>query len=363
MNKLTLIVDSNWLLLSRFSVLSKGFKKNNSNIIKEQTTSELNELLARSICVILNRFSMIDNIILVADGGSWRKSIPIPSQLDGITYKGNRSSDSDFDWNYVYDSLKSLLNNAEKNNITVSQHYMIEGDDWIWYWSRRLNREGVNCLIWSSDNDLKQLVQLDNNTNAFTAWYNDKNGLWLHDIISDNIDPLDFFMKFEYYSPTLEYIKSRASSVNYIKPEDIVTSKIICGDTSDNIMPVVRYKKNTRTYRITEKDWQRICNDINSLDINEIAKQSNNIAHVILQDKKFKPLVKSGLLQESVGDIAEMIEYNTKLVWLHDSTIPRDVIDNMDNQEYKLYDISYLKSNYKVLVNNDIDIENLFNSI
>ena len=62
-NKLTLLVDSNWLLQSRFSVLSKGFLKSNPQIAKEQAAVELKELLARSICVILNRFPIIDNIV------------------------------------------------------------------------------------------------------------------------------------------------------------------------------------------------------------------------------------------------------------------------------------------------------------
>ena len=48
---------------------------------------------------------------------------------------------------------------VKKQGIVVSNHSSIEGDDWIWYWSRRLNEEGTSCIIWSSDNDLKQLVQ------------------------------------------------------------------------------------------------------------------------------------------------------------------------------------------------------------
>ena len=144
-NKLTLLCDTNWLTISRFSVLSKGFQKNNPIIAKEQASQELQELLARSICVILNRFPMIDNVVFVADGGYWRKQLPIPNQLQDTTYKGNRVQDSEIDWQYVYGALNRILKNIKNQDITVSQYNQIEGDDWIWYWSRRLNSDGINC--------------------------------------------------------------------------------------------------------------------------------------------------------------------------------------------------------------------------
>ena len=64
-----------------------------------------------------------------------------------------------------------------------------------------------------------------------------------------------------------------------------------------------------------------------------------------------------------INDIEEMINYNIKLVWLHESVIPDTIIQFMNQQEYKICDIKYIKSNYKVMLNEDSDIQNLFESI
>lgn len=362
-NKLTLLIDCNWLLISRFSVLSKGFEMNNSEVAKEQSSEELKELLARSISVILNRFPVIDNIVMAADGGSWRKQLPVPNQLGDLTYKGNRSQDSKMDWQYIYGALNKILDEARHQGITVSQFNQIEGDDWIWYWSRRLNADGTNCLIWSSDNDLKQLIQIDGSTNAFTAWYNDKNGLWLHNSLKEDDNPIDFFMKLEYFSPVLENLRARVNDINYIDPNTIINSKVICGDAGDNIMPVIRYTKGNRNYRITEKDWYKIANSYSIETIGDITRQVERIATSILHEDKFAKLVNESVIGSTILDVAEMIDYNIKLVWLHESTIPDTIVQLMNQQEYKQFEVPYLRSNYKVLIGQDNDIQTLFDSI
>lgn len=360
-NKLTLLCDMNWLTISRFSVLSKGFEIHNTEIAKEQASTELKELLARSITVILNRFPVIDNIVMVADGGSWRKQLPVPQQLGDLSYKGNRSQDSKMDWQYIYGALNKIIEEARSQGITVSQFNQVEGDDWIWYWSRRLNAEGTNCIIWSSDNDLKQLIQIDGNTNAFTAWYNDKNGLWLHDSLKEEDDPINFFMKLEYFSPILDNIRARVNDIHYINPNTIINSKVICGDAGDNIMPVIRYTKGNRKYRITENDWEKLGSKYTS--IHDLVGSENEIAHILLGCEKFTKLYNEGFLTTDNDMVEEMLKYNIKLVWLHESVIPDTIIQLMNQQEYKQFDISYLRSNYKILVGEDNDIQTLFDSI
>ena len=90
MNKCTLLVDFNWLTISRFSVISQKFNKTLPKSHIRLAQDELKETMARSINVILNRFPCIDNVVIAADGGSWRKMLPVPEQLSNITYKGNR---------------------------------------------------------------------------------------------------------------------------------------------------------------------------------------------------------------------------------------------------------------------------------
>ena len=58
-----------------------------------------------------------------------------------------------------------------------------------------------------------------------------------------------------------------------------------------------------------------------------------------------------------------MLKYNTKLVWLHEDVIPDTAIIAMNQQEYKQFEVPYLRSNYKVLIGQDNDIQTLFDSI
>ena len=356
-NKLTLLIDGNWLLQSRMSVLANGFQSENSDIVKEQASQELCELIARSINVILNRYSEIDNIIFISDGGSWRKQLPIPKCLENTTYKGNRSQTTELDWGVIYGTFNKIFNHCKELGITCSSHSNCEGDDWIWYWSRKLNADGTHCIIWSSDNDLKQLVQVDQNTQSFTAWYNDKVGLWLPSSIDKPFDEFEFFMKSEYISPILESLKSKNKKVSHIDPNEIILNKILCGDAGDNIKSVVRYEKNGRTYRFSQKDFESLIKDLKINTIDDLKSSYKMIAHYICNLKKFK------LYQFNVDDVVDMLKYNTKLVWLHEEVIPDTAILAMNHQEYKQFDLNEIRSNFKVLIEEDEVIKNIFDSI
>lgn len=357
-NKLTLLIDGNWLLMSRMSVLMDGFNKNNPDIAKQQTSLELKELLARSINVILNRFKEIDNIVFISDGGSWRKSLPVPKLVAEETYKGNRELMDELDWKCIYNSFNEMIKHCNSLGITCSNMMSCEGDDWVWHWSRKLNANGTHCMIWSSDNDLKQLVQINPNTQAFTVWYNDKAGLWLPSDMDKPFDEFEFFIKADYISPVLESIKKKLKKYNYINPNEIILNKILCGDAGDNIKSVIRYNKNGRTYRFAQKDYEKLINDLNINTVQDLINSYERIAKYICSLKKFKPY------KFNECDVMEMLKYNTELVWLNESRIPKDIKEGMNGYEYKLYDLSYIRDNFKILVGeDDNEIQNIFDSI
>ena len=58
-NKLTLLIDGNWLLMSRMSVLVKKFDKNNPNPVKQEASNEFETLLAKSLNVIRKKIKTI----------------------------------------------------------------------------------------------------------------------------------------------------------------------------------------------------------------------------------------------------------------------------------------------------------------
>lgn len=361
-NKCTLLIDGNWLLISRFSVMRDLFSTSKSDIELDYATENLKDMMARSINIMINKIPEIDNIIFISDGGSWRKLLPIPEQLNDITYKGNRDDGKtqDISWSHVFKALNELSKSCESRGITTSNHLNIEGDDWIWYWSRRLNADKINCIIWSSDHDLLQLVQ--NKNSIFTGWYYERSGkseLNFHESLQEETyDPtdLDFFMKPIQYKPILlENLSKQVNKTIYINPDSIILSKVICGDSGDNIKSVARIVKSGRKYGVGEKDWNKISEELNIYTIQDLIANKQEIAEKISKIKKFQNKIKS-------QDILEMIEYNIKLVWLNEEVIPEPIICEMNNQEYKTIDIDYFRNSYKTLLEEDNSIKDLFES-
>lgn len=359
-NKCTLLIDGNWLLISRFSVMANLFRSDRSEPELNAATENLQDMMARSINIILNRFPIIDNVIFISDGGSWRKQLPIPSQLGEITYKGNREDEksSDYSWPHIFKALSGLSKQCRNIGITTSTQSNIEGDDWAWYWSRRLNVDGTNCIIWTSDNDLKQLVQVRYDT--FTAWYNDKSGLFFHtDLDRKNPEEgdLDFFMQPMYYrSPMVEALQARATKVSYIDPNSIILNKVICGDSGDNIKPVIRKVQNGRTYGVGPKDWVKIAESLNIHTVEDLINNMNEVANCLVNIKRF-------VGHSTPEKVVEMIEYNIKLVWLNERIEPESIVAVMNNQEYKLYDINYLRGSYTTLLGTTDEAEKIFEGI
>ena len=61
--------------------------------------------------------------------------------------------------------------------------------------------------------------------------------------------------------------------------------------------------------------------------------------------------------------VVEMIEYNIKLVWLNERIEPESIVAVMNNQEYKLYDINYLRGSYTTLLGTTDEAEKIFEGI
>ncbi len=372
MNKLTLVIDGNWLLMSRFFVVTKKFSKDLPEHMREEASRELALTLSQSINIVLRRFNgVIDNIILVTDNKSWRKNLEKPSSLS-IDYKGNRSSDSSLDMENVFNTLTILSENLIKQGITVSNRYGCEGDDWAWYWSRKLNSQGINTLLWTIDEDIMQLVQLDKNTAAFTAWYNDKGGVVFHSCMEkQEVSDIDFFLIQEFTNKSFYDIKNIVPKVRYIDPSTIICKKIFVGDTGDNIKPIFTTEKNNKTYKGTEKDYIKIdenffadawelINNSNKEEVDEVLKKVYNK----LVTNKSKKL---GVVYTNLQEFIDHFHYNKQLVWLSDRVIPGNVILEMNNVEYKVVskdNYNNILLNYKYMGEASTEhIEKIFDSL
>jgi 5'-3' exonuclease len=354
-NNLTILIDGGFLLMSRIFAFEKGFAAENSNFQKSMAAEQFKETLSQTLAKLANLFPGADNMVLMSEGGSWRKNLPVPQQLEDITYKGHREKKVELDWKAIYKAYNEFVHNCESAGITCSQHSAIEGDDWAWYWSRRLNAEGVNCVIWTSDCDLKQLVQTDGC--AFTAWYNDKAGLVLPNSCAWPDDPMEAMMNPPFQSPALEMLTRRFKKCSYINPDMIVINKVLCGDAGDNIKSVIRYKKGTRTYRFAESDYKKFI-EANGIDNLEDFRNNFDVwAECLANSPKYLPY---GIKSE---DVREMLDYNLKLVWLNEVVLPDTVTSSMVQFDYYIFDVNELKRNSRMLAGSNDDVANIFDAI
>ena len=144
-SKLTLLIDGNWLLMSRLSVLQNRYSDD------DKLCKDLKLMMIRSINIVLKQFTEIDNIIFVSDGGSWRNKIPVPTFLQE-EYKGNRERSDDIDWDlifgaYHYGLMATCYDITKKNN-----HKVIAVCPKVY--AHDLNKK-TPLIIWTKNSKLK----------------------------------------------------------------------------------------------------------------------------------------------------------------------------------------------------------------
>lgn len=361
-NNTTLIIDGNWLLMSRLGMIMDQFKKDQSQEDLTRARNNMVDFVAQSINKAINFWgNNIDNFIMVQDGGSWRKTLERP-KLYTTTYKGNRVTADDIAWDYIWGALHDICNAFKENNILCVTEKLVEGDDWCWYWSRYLNHEGINAIIWTSDADLKQLVQKDSSTGAWTAWYNDSKGLVLNQDLDR--DSMDILLNFEAQDPFLESICSQTQSVTYINPDDVVMEKVICGDSGDNIKSILRMetvnsKGDPRTIQVSKKEWGKVKEELGITSFGGFVEKKMDIIKHLLNSKRFSKY------DGDINDVVDMFDFNIILVRLHKDQIPHNIAMAMNKHkdEYIITDMDYLRNNYKVLAPQNEVVEDLFKDI
>lgn len=341
-SKLTLLIDGNWLLMSRLSAITNNY------IDDDELCKNLQLLMIQSIKKVLKKFPLIDNIIFCADGGSWRNDLEIPDCVvddegNPIKYKGNREKDTNINWELIFKSYENLILQLKSYHINAYKEYLIEGDDLLWWWSNKLNNDNTNCIIWTKDNDLKQLVNINSNK-YFTAWWNEYNGMFIEEF---NEDELDFLFNNEFNEN--DYIFKQITSniqLTKINKNSIIIDKIIRGDKSDNIEPVL-YKQtlnSTRKYRISNKD---INYQLDWKNDQLIYEYFNNLLH----SKKYTKNVNKNL-----DNIIEHYKYNRQLVALDKSYYPPEILELFDKLEYNqssnLSGINIIENNIRTDINN-----------
>ena len=358
--KTNLIIDGNWLLMSRFFSNHDEFLKELPEDMLEDAKDNLKDFLAQSIVGQINKMeNLVDNIVLVCDGGSWRNKIEKPEFLKDEEYKGTRVREETIAWDYVFKALEELKMNFDELGITATKEYGIEGDDWIWYWTKKLNTFGENCIIWSTDGDLKQLI-CKNQNGTWTVHFNEQYGLTLpEEFNNEDID--NFLMNMGNSDPILEVLSSLSQKpTKYINPDDIVMEKIMCGDSGDNVKAILRVESKGRTYKYTPKMWGELKESLEIHSLEDFFAKVDDIVNSLVNN----PPKKFATVERDFSKLNEHLRYNERLVFLNYLEYPQEVLDKMYKYNAKYPGLDYIRDNFKALSGNkDDSIEDIFEGV
>ena len=315
--KINLIIDGNYIL--------------NKNVFPLHKNNELYGGLEENLKLTFSTYKNLHHfskIYFISDskGYSWRKNL-YPE------YKGNRSKSEDIDWEFVFETYTNFKEDMPKN-VHVLEKPTIEGDDWIAYTVLESNKKGYSNLIISNDYDLKQLLDFKTDPlyinimsnemfNREKVFLPENYNIFLNELnkVRHNTDLFNLNFNNEHYSFLQSFIESREKVVvNKVRE---LLSKVISGDSSDNIKSV--YLKETNTGKIRgigkkgslnildkyEEEFGEL--DLNSEDLYE------NLADIICEVKKESYL--------KLDEIKENIEFNMSLINLYE--LPKHIIDEM----------------------------------
>ena len=338
MKRFTLIIDGhNFFYRSLWGVFRQGSNK----VLSTQKDKDAYEKkLMIDFCNIVKQMSpVVNDIVFIKDSHSWRKDLLLQQE-----YKGNRKKNQD---NIDKDGFGEVINlfseTIKSLGIKVSQVEQSEGDDLIYAWTEVLFRNGKSSLIFSTDKDLTQLVKCVDGVHII-QYAPLTNKLYVSKESDDFFKSLDKKMDFtpenlfgDAFTVSIEndpFVKFISSmNVEVVEPEVVRFTKVVGGDSSDNIYPVY-YKPAEGTSRakgLGEKTVEKIYNEFS----NRLGCQFNYT--IYSNDEALKILCNVIYDVAKIKDdnftkrmLLENIKTNAKLVSLTDESIPDYVIKDMD---------------------------------
>jgi 5'-3' exonuclease len=333
----TLLIDGNYFIHSRLFVLPRP--KSGALLGDDNSKGQFIRKLSIDFASEVRKMApFVNQIVFAVDSKSWRKDLFPEAQ-----YKGTRTQDSSVDWTAVYEVYEEFRNILAKKGVIVNQVKGAEADDILFAWSTYLNTQGKNCIIWTGDRDMIQLVDYSKATDGYSLWYyNTKRKLiafeGFNDIIaSDNsIDISDEDLLFNMDSPSheadrvkgqmIEWIKKNSIEIEEMNCDSFVFQKILIGDKSDNIKSVVTYQKpmktgKMRTFSITDKQAQGILEQYNKEEGEFVIDHMFNKTQV----DKIVNLIYRIVGHDTQASILNRFNQNLDLMLLHYNTIPEPI--------------------------------------
>tara|TARA_B100000767_G_scaffold126354_1_gene120445 strand:+ start:207 stop:1433 length:1227 start_codon:yes stop_codon:yes gene_type:complete len=334
LGKHTLLIDGNYFLHSRLFVLPRP--KGKQLLGDKESQSQL----MRKLCIdfaseVRKMAPFVDQIVVAVDAKSWRKDLFPDAQ-----YKGTRTHDDSINWKAVFGVYAEWQKILEQKGIIIHQVQGAEADDVMYGWSTQLNSEGKNCIAWTGDRDLIQLVNYNQATDAYTLWYyNSKKKLIAFEGFEDVMasrktstmtnDELLFNIASEEatYDKLKEdfqaWMDKNRVEVQEINCDDFVFGKILQGDKSDNIPSVITWTKaasngKIRNYSLTEKHCVKILEQYKKEESEFTIEHFFNRGQV----NKLVDIIYRVVGKSDPKEIRIRFNQNLDLVLLHYNTIP-----------------------------------------
>lgn len=337
------MIDGNYFVYSRLYVMPRRKDKRLLDSEKDQGQ------FMRKLCIdfaseIRKMKPFVDQVVIAVDSKSWRKDFYPEAE-----YKGTRKTDDSVNWDAVYsiyDEFRALL---AKNGVIIQQTPGAEADDILFARATELNNQGKNCIIWTGDRDLIQLVDYTQATDGYTLWYyntrrnliafngfneliNTKTGdsltndELLFNLNNDNISSDEIKDKIK------EWTRSNRVNVEEIDSRKFIFQKILIGDKSDNIPSVVTYNKamkngKVRTFSITDNQALKILKQYEK-DFGHFEVEQLFVPECL---EKMSDVIYRVVANSSKTEIKAKLAQNIQLMLLHIRTIPEPIMNAMYN--------------------------------
>lgn len=369
LGKHTLLIDGNYFLHSRLFVLPRP--KGKQLLGDKESQSQL----MRKLCIdfaseVRKMAPFVDQIVVAVDAKSWRKDLFPDAQ-----YKGTRTHDDSINWKAVFGVYAEWQKILEQKGIIIHQVQGAEADDVMYGWSTQLNSEGKNCIAWTGDRDLIQLVNYNQATDAYTLWYyNSKKKLIAFEGFEDVMasrktstmtnDELLFNIASEEatYDKLKEdfqaWMDKNRVEVQEINCDDFVFGKILQGDKSDNIPSVITWTKaasngKIRNYSLTEKHCVKILEQYKKEESEFTIEHFFNRGQV----NKLVDIIYRVVGKSDPKEIRIRFNQNLDLVLLHYNTIPlaiqKGIYNNIEADRNILPEFSNITQMEKILEGTD----------
>jgi hypothetical protein len=351
MIKSNIILDGSYLLYKNVFILKKL-----------KALPDLLDLLERDFNTLSKAFTF-DNVYFASDSreSNWRK-------LVYKEYKGKRKK-VDIDWEFVfktYDEFKERL--ALRNNVKLLEYSGLEGDDFIAYIVKKSNKEGFSNIIIASDGDLQQLLTFDLNKNYINIQWNyrfsdqrlylPKNYQLFLDKLnnSENNDIFSLDNDTEFYQFIVSLIQK--TKIADVIQEQIIFEKIVQGDTSDNIISIIKIKNG-----VYDEKGRGIGKE-GAKSVYKLYKEIHPEPIVIESDDFIKKLVDVVIYYKKIKNpplelkekVKENIIFNRMLITLDTQYMPEQIFESLETH-FNLID-NQVKNN-KIPEKEDIIIDDI----